>query len=134
MTRFVWSVGVLAAVVVLSRAPATAQGVTTAAVAGVVTDSSGAPLDGARVIAVHGPSGTEYAAVTRADGRFTIPGMRVGGPYNVSVSVLGYRRQVQDQIQLTLGVTADLRFVLARASVELAPVTVTATTNPVFSA
>src|SRR5205814_848293 len=135
MKRFMWSIGVFAAVVVLAPVRAmTAQGVTTAAVAGVVTDSSGAPLDGARVIAVHRPSGTEYAAVTRADGRFTIPGMRVGGPYNVSVTVLGYRRQVQDQIQLTLGVTADLRFVLARASVELAPVTVTATTNPVFSA
>ena len=135
MKRFVWSIGVLAAVVVLAPVRAmTAQGVTTAAVAGVVTDSSGAPLEGARVIAVHGPSGTEYAAVTRADGRFTIPGMRVGGPYNVSVTVLGYRRQVQDQIQLTLGGTADLRFVLARASVELAPVTVTATTNHVFSA
>src|SRR5437764_665395 len=135
MKRFVWSIGVLAAVVVLAPVRAmTAQGVTTAAVAGVVTDSSGAPLDGARVISVHRPSGTEYAAVTRADGRFTIPGMRVGGPYTVSVTVLGYRRQVQDQIQLTLGVTADLRFVLARASVELAPVTITATTNPVFSA
>src|SRR5438128_3112899 len=135
MKRFVWSIGVLAAVVVLAPVRAmTAQGVTTAAVAGVVTDSSGAPLEGARVIAVHGPSGTEYAAVTRADGRFTIPGMRVGGPYNVSVTVLGDRRQVQDQIQLTLGGTADLRFVLARASVELAPVTVTATTNHVFSA
>ena len=135
MKRFLWSIGVLAAVVVLAPVRAmTAQGVTTAAVAGVVTDSSGAPLDGARVIAVHGPSGTEYAAVTRADGRFTIPGMRVGGPYNVSVTVLGYRRQVQDQIHLTLGGTADLRFVLARASVELAPVTVTATTNHVFSA
>src|SRR6266571_992862 len=135
MKRFVWSIGVLAAVAVLAPVRAmTAQGVTTAAVAGVVTDSSGAPLDDARVIAVHGPSGTEYAAVTRADGRFTIPGMRVGGPYNVSVTVLGYRRQVQDQIQLTLGGTADLRFVLAQASVELAPVTVTATTNHVFSA
>src|SRR5437764_10984791 len=54
-----------------------AQGVTTAAIAGVVSDSSGGPLEGARVVAVHGPSGTAYAAVTRADGRFTIPGMRV---------------------------------------------------------
>src|SRR6266566_162118 len=111
-----------------------AQGVTTAAIAGVVSDSSGAPLEGARVVAVHGPSGTAYAAVTRADGRFTIPGMRVGGPYRVSVTLVGYRQEVQDQIQLTLGGTADLRFVLARATLELEPVTVTATSNPVFSA
>src|SRR2546425_9486281 len=110
-----------------------AQGVTTAAIAGVVTDSSGAPLEGARVVAAHGPSGTAYAAVTRADGRFTIPGMRVGGPYRVRVALVGYRQEVQDQIQLTLGGTADLRFVLGRATVELEPVTVTATSDPVFS-
>src|SRR5437667_5524595 len=111
-----------------------AQGVTTAAIAGVVTDSSGAPLEGARVVEVHGPSGTAYAAVTRADGRFTISGMRVGGPYRVSVALVGYRQEAQDQIQLTLGGTADLRFALARATLELEPVTVTATSNPVFSA
>src|SRR5881396_1462742 len=122
-----------ATVTVAGPAALDAQGVTTAAIAGFVTDSSGAPLEAARLVAVHGPSGTAYAAVTRADGRFTIPGMRVGGPYRVSVALVGYRQEVQDEIQLTLGGTADLRFALARASVELAPVTVTATSNPVFS-
>src|SRR5437899_6622426 len=134
MKRFVWSVGALAAAVVAGATAVGAQGVTTAAVAGVVTDSSGAPLEGARVVALHAPSGTAYAAVTRADGRFTIPGMRVGGPYRVSVTRVGYRREVQDQIELTLGGTADLRFTLVQASVELEPVTVTTTTSPVFSA
>src|SRR5256885_4244100 len=90
-----------------------AQGVTTAAIAGVVTDSSGAPLEGARVVAAHGPSGTAYAAVTRADGRFTIPGMRVGGPYRVSVPLVGYRQEVQDQIPLTVGGGVRLPFALA---------------------
>jgi len=121
-------------VTVAGPAALDAQGVTTAAIAGVVTDSSGAPLEGARVVALHGPSGTAYAAVTRADGRFTIPGMRVGGPYRVRVALVGYRQEVQDQIQLTLGGTADLRFALTRATLELEPVTVTATSNPVFSA
>jgi len=134
MKRFVWSCGVLATVVFAGTTALDAQGVTTAAIAGVVTDSSGTPLEAARVVAVHGPSGTTYAAVTRTDGRFTIPGMRVGGPYRVSVTMVGHRREVQDQIQLTLGGTADLRFVLGRASVELEPIIVTATSNPVFSA
>src|SRR5947209_19443356 len=134
MKRFVWSVGALAAAVFAGATALGAQGVTTAAIAGLVTDSSGAPLEAARVVALHGPSGTAYAAVTRADGRFTIPGMRVGGPYRVSVALVGYRQEVQDQIQLTLGGTADLRFALPRASLELEPVTVTATSNPVFSA
>src|SRR6059036_3638379 len=123
-----------ATVTVAGPAALDAQGVTTAAIAGVVSDSSGGPLEGARVVALHAPSGTAYAAVTRADGRFTIPGMRVGGPYRVSVTRVGYRREVQDQIELTLGGTADLRFTLVQASVELEPVTVTTTTSPVFSA
>src|SRR5437773_5578634 len=109
MKRLVWSCGVLATVVFAGTTALDAQGVTTAAIAGVVTDSSGTPLEAARVVAVHGPSGTTYAAVTRTDGRFTIPGMRVGGPYRVSVTMVGHRREVQDQIQLTLGGTADLR-------------------------
>jgi len=47
---------------VLFSAAALAQGVTTGAVAGIAIDSaSGAPLDGARVVAVHVPSGTTYA-------------------------------------------------------------------------
>jgi carboxypeptidase family protein len=110
-----------------------AQGVTTAAITGTVTDSAGARLDGVRVVATHGPSGTTYTAVTRADGRFTIPGMRVGGPYKVSTALVGYRQEVQDGISLTLGVTADLRFQLRAASVQLEAITVTATTDAVFS-
>ncbi len=110
-----------------------AQGVTTAAITGTVTDSSGVRLDGARVVAVHGPSGTTYTATTRADGRFTIPGMRVGGPYKVSAALVGYRQEVQDGINLTLGVTADLRFQLRQVSVQLEAITVTATTSSVFS-
>src|SRR5437667_395978 len=135
MKRFVWSIGVFAAVVVLAPVRAmTAQGVTTAAVAGVVTDAGGGALDGARVVAVHGPSGTTYAALTRADGRFTIPGMRVGGPYRVSASRVGYRQEVQNGVTVTLGVTSDLQFRLAQASVQLEPVTVVTTTGAVFSA
>src|SRR5437879_2425140 len=136
MNTFVRSLRPCVLVTTLAFAGTTAlgaQGVTTAAIAGLVSDSSGTRLEGARVVALHGPSGTAYAAVTRADGRFTIPGMRVGGPYHVSVALVGYRQEVQDQIQLTLGGTADLRFVLARATLELAPVTVTATSDPVFS-
>src|SRR5947208_2169498 len=137
MNTFVRSLRPCVLVTTLAFAGTTAlgaQGVTTAAIAGVVTDSSGTRLEGARVVALHGPSGTTYAAVTRVDGRFTIPVMRVGGPYRVSVAVVGYRQEVQDQIQLTLGGTADLRVALARATLQLEPVTVTATSDAVFSA
>jgi carboxypeptidase family protein/TonB-dependent receptor-like protein len=102
------------------------QGVTTSAIDGSATDSAGAPIEGGRVVAVHVPSGTTYAGTTRADGRFTIPGMRVGGPYRVTVTAVGYRPEAQSGINLSLGVTSDLRFKLAHATVELAPITVTA--------
>src|SRR5438034_250307 len=129
-----WRISLLLAAVGFAGTTALgAQGVTTAAIAGVVTDSSGAPLEAAGVIGVPGPSGTACTATTPADGRVTIPGMRVGGPYKVSAALVGYRQEVQDGINLTLGVTADLRFQLRQVSVQLEAITVTATTSSVFS-
>jgi len=124
----------LFALIAFAATPALrAQGVTTAAVTGIVTDSSGTPLVGAHVVAVHGPSGTSYVGTTGDDGRFHLPGMRVGGPYSVRVAYVGYRQEVQDRIYLTLGVTTDLRFALTPVTVEIEPITVAATSDPVFS-
>src|SRR2546428_1556579 len=115
-------------------ASALAQGVTTGAIAGLVSDPTGGPLEGARVVAVRGPSGTTYAAITRGDGRFTIPGMRVGGPYRVSASRVGYRQEIQNGVTVTLGVTSDLQFRLAQATVQLEPVTIeTSAAGSIFS-
>lgn len=63
--------------------------VTTSSLSGRVTDENQEPLAGAAVVAVHTPSGTQYAAVANAQGRFNINGMRAGGPYTVEVSFLG---------------------------------------------
>ena len=68
---------------------ATAQGVTTGQMAGIVTNTQGQPVAGASVIAIHEPSGTAYEGVTQGDGRFQILGMRVGGPYSVTVTFVG---------------------------------------------
>src|SRR5262245_8224181 len=70
----------------LAPTGAAAQGVTTGAIGGLVTDATKAPVAGAVVIAIHLPSGSSYEAKTNADGRFTIPNMRVGGPYTVTVT------------------------------------------------
>lgn len=112
---------------------ADAQGVTTASMTGAVVASNGVAVAGGTVQAVHLPSGTEYRAVTRADGRFTIPGMRVGGPYRVTARALGFQPRVRDDLILTLGVSTDLQFVLEQAATTLEAVAVTATAGPFSS-
>ena len=79
----------LAALLPATASPAAAQGVTPGSMAGVVVDANMAPVRDAQVIAIHLPSGTTYEATTRPDGRFFIPGMRVGGPYSVTVAYSG---------------------------------------------
>jgi hypothetical protein len=74
---------------VAQPATALAQGVTTGSLTGRVTDAQQQPVVGAKVIATHLPSGTNYETTTRADGRYSIPGMRVGGGYLVTVSFAG---------------------------------------------
>ncbi len=110
-----------------------AQGVTTASIDGVVLDKEGQPLVGANVVAVHTPSGSVYGASTRDDGRFTIPGMRVGGPYKVTVSYIGYEDHIQDNIYLNLGVATNLKFTLQETLIELGGVTVSGERDAIFS-
>ena len=86
-SRLIRAIGV---VWLASIGAAYAQGVTTAAVTGVVLDQQGGVLPGTSVTAVHQPSGTTYEAVTQGDGRFFIPGVRVGGPYKVSAALTLY--------------------------------------------
>ena len=63
-----------------------AQGVTTATLSGVVADSAtNEPISGATVVALHVPTGTQYRALTRSSGAYTLPNVRIGGPYRVTV-------------------------------------------------
>jgi hypothetical protein len=87
-----------------------AQGVTTANISGIVLDETGEPLIGANVLAVHQPSGTRYGTSTRIDGRFNFPNVRVGGPYIIEVSYVGYNNQKQENIFLSLGETRNITF------------------------
>lgn len=115
----------LAALVVSASATIASAQVTTGSIRGSVTDNAGTALEGARIVAVHLPSGTQYVGATRADGRFSIPGMRVGGPYSVTATMIGFARQSRDDIQVTLGVAADLVFKMDAVATQLNAVTVT---------
>ena len=110
------------------------QGATTAAMSGVIADKTGAGLPGATIIAVHTPTNTQYVTPTNSDGRFNLQNMRVGGPYTVKVTYVGYKDLVREGINLSLG--QNLRFdqQLSDATTELNEVTISGRRDPVINA
>lgn len=92
----------LLGVMILTISGAFAQ-VTTSSINGRVTDSEGAPLAGAAVVAVHVPSGSQYYAVANDEGRYVINGMRAGGPYKVEITFLGMGTIEYSDITIKLG-------------------------------
>lgn len=120
----------LLAAVLLSGA-AWAQ-VTTSGMNGVVTEENGQPLVGATVVAVHVPSGTQYGAITNTDGRYNLQGMRPGGPYNVTVSYVGYQNVEFTDIFLQLG-EAFTRDAFLRDNQQLETVVVVGTAQNRFN-
>lgn len=107
--------------------------VTTSSMTGKVTDDKGEALIGATVIATHTPSGTQYGTITSNSGRFNIIGMRVGGPYEVLVTYVGFQNYTHKNIFLNLGVTADVNTKLMVTTTELGEIIVTANKNDLFS-
>ena len=81
---------------------------TTSSLAGNIKDENGDPLAGAAVVAVHTPSGTQYAAVANGAGHYVINGMRVGGPYKVTITFLGYQTIEYTDVTLQLAETYNL--------------------------
>ncbi|CAM2005362.1 TonB-dependent receptor [Acanthopleuribacter pedis] len=112
---------------------AMAQGVTTANLTGVVVDPSDQPLPGAVINGVHEPTGTRYSAVSRADGRFDLRNVRVGGPYTITASMPGFKTQQQNNLYLKLGDTQSLNFKMTVDAIEETLVVV-AETNALINA
>jgi hypothetical protein len=100
--------------------------VTTSSISGTITDSKENPLVGATVTAIHQPSGTRYTTISKQGGVVNLPGLRVGGPYSITVSYVGFKTQVFDNITLVLGEAYNLSAQLGSEAVELSTVSVTA--------
>ncbi len=124
----------LAAMAILLSSMAFAQGVTTSAMGGKVTDNTGEPLPGATVVALHVPTGTTYGAATDFDGFYRISGMRSGGPYKVTISYIGFNDYVSEGVVLNLGSTERISTQLQEAATALDEVVITAVSGGVFGA
>ena len=98
---------------------------TTSEITGVVTDNKN-PLAGATVTVINQSTGARYEILTRKEGRYNVPNLRVGGPYSVSVSYIGYQEEKHDSIFLLLGQEFKANFNLTAASQALENVVVTA--------
>lgn len=88
---------------------------TTSAVHGLVT-ANGEPVDGAAVVLLHVPSGTRSTTSTEATGTFDVRGLRIGGPYRVTVTAPGQAQKTVDGVFLQVSKTQDV--VIDLASVE----------------
>ena len=99
--------------------------ITTSALSGLVMDENNQGMIGATITAVHNPSGTKYNASSNIDGRYTIQGMRPGGPYTVTITYVGYETAVCNDITLQLGNTYNLDCPMKYGSQNLSEVVVT---------
>ena len=108
----------------------TAQ-VTTGSISGNVKDTKDKDLTGATIQVLHEPSGSVYGASSGKNGVFNIPSLRVGGPYKVTISYVGFKPEVISDVFVQLGEASKINVVLIDANASLTEVVVTGTTRKV---
>ncbi|MDR0431601.1 MAG: carboxypeptidase regulatory-like domain-containing protein [Tannerellaceae bacterium] len=106
--------------------------VTTSSMSGRVTDADGAVI-GATVVATHTPTGTVYGVSTRADGTYNLPNLRIGGPYTLVVSYIGYHTETFSNINLALGEDFVLNITLKEDTQLLEEIVVVGERNSIIS-
>jgi hypothetical protein len=109
-----------------------AQGVTTSSLTGFINNKDGGPVSGATVTATHVPSGTKATTTSRGNGQYDFSGLRVGGPYTVTVNAKDVQPQSQDDIYLGVAEAQVVNFTLSNDIVVLEKMQVTASSNSTF--
>ena len=99
--------------------------VTTGNIVGTVVNAEGKGLSGASVEAIHEPSGSRYRTSTTSEGRFNLPALRVGGPYKVTISFVGFEKQEFTDLTVQLGEPTRVDVLLLEANKQLQEVVVT---------
>ncbi|GAA3926506.1 TonB-dependent receptor [Chitinophaga oryziterrae] len=100
---------------------------TNGSLSGKITNDKNELLPGVTVVAVHQSSGTKYGTVTGADGRFFLPGLRIGGPYSISISMMGMEAQTKEGFSIRLGEPLQFDFILTDKGKQLSEVVIKGT-------
>ncbi|PQB06590.1 hypothetical protein BST83_05005 [Polaribacter filamentus] len=82
---------------------------------------------------MHVPTGSVSGTTTQDNGKYTIPNLRVGGPYSITFSYLGYKEQVVNNIFLTLGKTAEVNGTLTDSGETLDEIIISSSKNKIFN-
>jgi hypothetical protein len=98
--------------------------VTTATLSGSVRDNKAAPLAAVTITIEYPDAGIKLVLTTREDGRFTVPNLRVGGPYRITAEHVSYQKATSDNIILELGLNNTIDIIMEELAKELAGVTV----------
>lgn len=125
---------VLAIMLVLSAPVVLAQSTISSSITGTIVDAEGKGLTGATIKATHKPTGSVFGALSKSDGWFRIPNLRVGGPYEVRVSFVGKQTATQTVQYIALGETFTMKVMLEDASSSTEDVVVFAQQNTVINA
>ena len=99
--------------------PLTAQSISTAGLRGRVLDQDGTPVEAALVTLEHTETGATNTAITTADGRYTLRSLRPGGPYTMTVTLIGFAEHTREDIELLLGRFTNLDVALLPEAVEI---------------
>tara|TARA_B110000902_G_scaffold208500_1_gene237911 strand:+ start:539 stop:3703 length:3165 start_codon:yes stop_codon:yes gene_type:complete len=107
--------------------------ITTSKIKGTVIDNNGETLFGANIVVIHVPTGSISGTTTQDNGKYTVPNLRVGGPYSITFSYVGYKEQVVNNIFLTLGKTTEVNGTLTDSGETLDEIIITSSKNKVFN-
>ncbi|HUX35109.1 MAG TPA: carboxypeptidase regulatory-like domain-containing protein [Gemmatimonadaceae bacterium] len=130
-----WTLRGLLAVALACAAPAAlaAQGVTTGAIAGTITNDQHQPVEGAQVQVTNRTTGFASRVTTRADGRYTVPGLDVGSNFSVTVRRIGFQPQTRNNVVVVLSQVTRVDIEMVTQATQLEAVTVVGAQDPVMS-
>ncbi|MGH7463017.1 MAG: carboxypeptidase regulatory-like domain-containing protein, partial [Longimicrobiales bacterium] len=126
-------VALLVLVLLAATQSVVAQGITTGAFTGTVTNSQGEPVIGAQVQIINRSTGYSSGSLTRVNGLYLVQGLEVGGPYTIRVSSIGFETVERNDVYVTLSQATRIDFSIAERAVELAALEVTTSRTADFS-